>query len=59
MRTIKVNVRVVAATNRDLEAMTQNNEFRADLYDRINVIPLHLPPLRARREDIPQLTRHF
>ncbi len=57
--TIKVNVRVVAATNRDLEQLVEQDTFRADLYDRINVIPLHLPPLRARREDIPQLARHF
>ena len=56
---IKVNVRVVAATNRNLEELVQNDEFRADLYDRINVIPLHLPPLRARRGDIPLLARHF
>jgi len=56
---IKVNVRVVAATNRNLEELVQADEFRADLYDRINVIPLLLPPLRARRGDIPVLARHF
>jgi DNA-binding NtrC family response regulator len=57
--TITVDVRVVAATNRDLEALCAENAFRADLYDRLNVLPLHLPPLRARREDIGLLARHF
>lgn len=57
--TIKVDVRVVAATNRDLTAAGEKGEFRADLFDRLNVVPIELPPLRARREDIPTLAAHF
>ncbi len=57
--TIKVDTRVVAATNRDLVKACEKDAFRADLYDRLNVVPLHIPPLRARREDIPTLARHF
>ena len=57
--TIKVDTRVVAATNRDLVKACEADTFRADLYDRLNVVPLHIPPLRARREDIPTLARHF
>jgi transcriptional regulator with GAF, ATPase, and Fis domain len=58
-RTHRVDVRVVAATNRDLEQMAKQNEFRSDLYYRLNVFPVLLPPLRARREDIPDLIAHF
>lgn len=55
----KVDIRVVSATNADLPAMVSNHEFREDLLYRINLITLHLPPLRERREDIPLLVRHF
>jgi len=58
-RTKKVNVRLVAATNRDLESMIAAREFRSDLYYRLNVFPIRLPPLRERREDIPVLARYF
>ncbi len=58
-RTIRTDVRFVAATNRDLKAMVDENKFRADLYFRLHVFPLHVPPLRERREDIPLLTRYF
>lgn len=57
--TIKVDVRVVAATNRDLEESIQNNSFRQDLYYRLNVFPVHIPPLRERRADILELANHF
>lgn len=57
--TLRVDVRVVAATNRDLMEACKNGSFRADLFDRLNVLPLSLPPLRARRQDIPALARHF
>ncbi len=57
--TIKVDTRVVAATNRDLVKAAATEAFRPDLYDRLNVVPLHIPPLRARRDDIPMLARHF
>lgn len=57
--TIKVNVRIVAATNRDLENAIADKEFREDLYYRLNVITINLPPLRERTEDIPDLAYHF
>ncbi len=58
-RTIRVNVRVITATHRDLLQMIDNKEFRADLYYRLSVFPVSLPPLRERPEDIPALARHF
>jgi Nif-specific regulatory protein len=57
--TITVNTRILAATNRNIKSMTDKGEFRNDLYYRLNVVPLHVPPLRQRTEDIPDLARFF
>jgi formate hydrogenlyase transcriptional activator len=58
-RTIKVDVRFVAATNRDLKRMMEGNQFRSDLYYRLHVFPVQMPPLRERKDDIPLLVRYF
>ena len=58
-RTIRTDVRIIAATNQDLSRMVREHTFRPDLYFRLNVFPIVLPPLRARAEDIPELVQHF
>ena len=58
-KTIKADVRIIAATNKNLEEMVEEKLFREDLFYRINVFPIHIPPLRERKEDIPRLSNHF
>ncbi len=58
-KSVRIDVRIIAITNKELEVMVKKGEFREDLYYRINVVPIYVPPLRERREDIPSLIRHF
>ena len=57
--TLKIDVRIIAATNRDLEKEIEEGQFRLDLFYRLNISPIHLPPLRERKEDIPLLAANF
>jgi formate hydrogenlyase transcriptional activator len=59
IRTIRTDARIIAATNRDLEAEAEDGEFRADLFYRLNIFPIHIPPLSERPDDIPLLVEHF
>jgi two-component system nitrogen regulation response regulator NtrX len=59
IRTIKVDVRIITATNKDLPSLVEKGSFREDLYYRLNVIPFHIPPLRERKDDIPPLVDYF
>lgn len=58
-RAVKTNLRIIAATHQDMRALVQSGKFREDLYYRLNVVPLHVPPLRDRAEDVPALVQHF
>src|SRR5690606_16162539 len=58
-KTISVDIRIIAATNLDLAILVEKGEFRRDLYYRLNVLPIHIPPLRKRKDDIPILTYYF